>query len=148
GIAKLPRLVGKILFRDNIFADVPPAKIAAQYKLELHLSLFLAPNLGVRIEEIVLAVMSNHLTQGFVAAVDVFEFHVKNRVDPVFAQKRTKAVFPAITSENGAVVLGGLAVEVYLRSPPLGGPIFEFHRTADKAVPVRRLAHRVEEFDF
>src|SRR6266852_560177 len=92
--------------------------------------------------------MADDFAQGLVAAVDVFEFHVEHRIDPVFAQQGPKAVFPAITGENRAVVLRNLAVKIEFGCPPRGGTIFEFYIAAHKPVPVRRLSHRIEKFDF
>src|SRR5216683_3889567 len=62
GVSKFPGCVGEILFRDDIFADVPAAKVAAQDKLQLHLALFLSASLRVGIDEIVLAVVSDHFS--------------------------------------------------------------------------------------
>src|SRR5260370_24399714 len=53
-------------------------------------------------------------------AVLVFILDIKDGVDEVFALQRPEAILPAETREYGAVVEGGLAVQIKLCSPPSG----------------------------
>src|SRR5260370_20312941 len=58
-------------------------------------------------------------------AVLVFILDIKDGVDEVFALQRPEAILPAETREYGAVVEGGLPVQVELCRPPSGRSVLK-----------------------
>src|ERR1700682_354712 len=77
-IAELPGAAGEILFRNDIFRNVPSLEITGQNELELDLALFLAAIVAP--EEIRTAVVSYNFEQRLIRTIDVFELEVKHRV--------------------------------------------------------------------
>ena len=69
---------------------------------------------AVTFEKILAAIMADHFQQRLIGAIYVREFHIKDRIDPVLAQERTKTIFPAITGKDRAFIRCALAVKVNL----------------------------------
>src|SRR5260370_35982015 len=63
--------------------------------------------------------------EDLVRAVLVFIFDIKDGVDEVFALQRPESIVPAETRQYGAVVEGGLAVQIKLCSPPSGRSVLK-----------------------
>ena len=75
-IAELPRIAGKVFFRNEVFADVPTANVAAQNQFELNLALVVHVRQPVRHQKIRQAIVADHLANGFVGA-GVFKFGIE-----------------------------------------------------------------------
>ena len=93
--------MANVLFCNEILRDRPTFHAAAEDQLRLKLPLFFEPGRGVRVGQIILAVMSNNFQQGFISAIDVFEFEIKDGIYPVFAGEYAKAILPSIAGEEG-----------------------------------------------
>src|ERR1022692_1285897 len=63
-IAKLPGIARKIVFRNEVFADVPTAKVAAQNQFELKLALFIHVRQSIWYQEVIPAVVTDDLSYG------------------------------------------------------------------------------------
>src|ERR1700712_3435159 len=81
---------------------------------------------AVAVEQVCFAVMAHDFQQGLVGAVDVLEFQVQDRVDPVLPPCEPKAILPTKPREQRAVFCGCLAVKVDLCRPPSQYSILEF----------------------
>src|SRR5450432_115051 len=127
GVAKFPRLVGKIFGGNRIFDEVPTLVSAREQELELQLMSMLPSGDGVGIEPVFLDIVAFHFFQNFVGAAGVFVFDIDDGIDEVLALERTKAILPAEPGEKSAVVKRGLAINVELGGPPGGSAVFEFH---------------------
>jgi hypothetical protein len=66
-----------------------------------------------------------HFFQDLVGAAGLLVVDVENGIDEMLALQQAKAVLPAEASEDGAVVEGGLAIEIKLSGPPGSGAVFE-----------------------
>src|SRR5260370_26008464 len=101
----------------------------------------------IRRQEVGFHVMAFHLLEDFVRAALVFVLEVESGVDKVFALQRADAVLPAESGEDGAVVKGGLAIEIELGGPPGGGAVFELGPEGVGGVSGALGAERGEVFD-
>jgi hypothetical protein len=72
--------------------------------------------------------------QNFVGAADLLIFDIEHRIDEVFALQNAEAVFQAESSEEGAFVEGGLAVEVELGGPRGIDNVLEFSPEGVKVI--------------
>src|SRR6185437_12090235 len=61
-------------------------------------------------------------------------FDVDHRINKMLALQRTKAILPAKTGEESAVIEGGLPVEIEFRRPPGRGAVLELHPISMKVV--------------
>src|SRR5215472_2072413 len=69
--------------------------------------------------------MTFYFLENFVGATDVFVLDVEDWIDEVLMLEGTKSILKAYSSEHGAVVKGGLALEINLGGPPAGNAVFE-----------------------
>src|SRR6266849_331851 len=98
------------------------------------MDVFLA-SLSVRNEEIRFHIVAFAFLEDFVRAVLVFILDIEDGIDEVFALQRPDAILPAETCEHGAVVEGGLAVQVQLRGPPSGRAVLKLGPIGVEIVP-------------
>src|SRR5215471_2009942 len=82
--------------------------------------------------------MVHDLQQTLVGPVEVFEFHIQDRVDPMLARQKTESVFPPVSSEQSALAAGRLSVKIELGGPPRLHTIFQLTDGSPKALPVTR----------
>ena len=111
-VAELPWLIRQVLFEDQVLTHVPALEAAAQNQFEFDLAFLFFSRHCVRIGEVAGAVVANNFKQTLVCSVDVFEFDVKNRIDPVLARQRPETVLPAKSGKDRAVVRHGGTVEI------------------------------------
>jgi hypothetical protein len=95
-----------------------------------------------------LDVVAFHFFQDLVGAAGLLVFDVENGIDEKLALQQAKAVLPAGASGDGAVVEGGLAIEIKLGGPPGGGAVFELSPEGMKIVALALGAEGREVFDF
>src|SRR5690242_12079703 len=85
GAKRVPEFPGfscEILFGDDVLRYVPPFEVAGENQFEFDLSLLLAAI--VACDKVIASIVANDLKQRFVGAVDVFEFEIEDRINPVF----------------------------------------------------------------
>src|SRR5262249_5080102 len=132
-ISEFPRSTIEVLLEDQILSDCESLEVACEDDLVLQLSLSLSPCDVVGYGEVFLRVVTHHLENGLVGAVDILEFGIENRVDPVGAPKQFETVLPAISGEERALVGGYLSIQIDLAGPPSGGAVFELQCHRSKA---------------
>ena len=109
-VAEFPWLVPQVLFRDEVFGDVPGLQIGRKDQLEFPFMLMLLARLGVGIGEIRLAVVTDDFEEGFVGPGGVFILHIEDGVDPVLAHQGAEAVFKPKTGEDSRILPSRLAI--------------------------------------
>src|ERR1700730_13653072 len=87
--------------------------------------------------------MADHVQQTSVGAVDVLEFQVQHRIDPMLARQQSKAILPAITCEEAALAKSSLPIQVEFGGPPTLYSVLEFGGAAHESVAIARLARHV-----
>ncbi len=132
-VAELPDRTRQVFLGDEVGGKVPIRGMAGEDQLGLHLAEALAAGLPVGRRMVGFAVVPDHLEHRLVGAVDVLEFDVEHRVDPVLAQQRPPAVLPAPAGERRAVAMGRLAVEVELGRPPTLDAVLQLRRRRDES---------------
>ena len=99
GVPELERGMGHILLDDKILGNSPSFEVAPENELGLQFPLLFASSLIVCNGQIFLGIVIYDLEQSLVGAIDVLEFHVEYRIDPVLAREQSKAVLPAVTGK-------------------------------------------------
>src|SRR3979411_3147895 len=108
--------------------------MAAQNELGLHFAFFLHAVFRGLSGEIGLSISSHHLQPSPIGTVDVLKLHVKNRVYPMLARQKAKAVLPSISGKHGAVMMPVLPVQIDLRCPPSLQAIFKLGHAAPEPI--------------
>ena len=104
GVAKFPGLICEILFRDHVFRNVPALHVARQNQLQLGFPfLFMAI---IALKKSFAHIVSNYLEQRFIGAIDILEFHVQHRINPMLAEQWAKSVFPPESGKQRTLVRG------------------------------------------
>src|SRR5581483_5394493 len=114
----------KVLFDDEILGDVPVMHLAGQDQLGLQ---FVSGDLSqLRVGRADVRRIPDDFFLNTAALVEIFILQVQNRIDPMFAFERTKAVFKSPTGEDGTVARRRLAFQIELRCPAGGDSILNF----------------------
>src|ERR1700737_4885370 len=104
GIAEFKRRMPNVLFGNKVLRDGPPADMAAEDQFCFELPFFFLPVNCVLAGQIVFAVVPDYLQQAAIGSIDVFKFHIEDRIDPVFSCEYTETVLPAEARKQRAVV--------------------------------------------
>src|SRR5437868_5741146 len=70
GIAELPRLMGHVFLDNKVFRKIPSPPVATEQQLALDFTLLLLTSNAVGLYQIRFCIVSHHLQQCFVCAVD------------------------------------------------------------------------------
>ena len=103
---------------------------------------------GVGIGVVGFDIVAFHLFQDFVGAAGLLIFDIEHRIDEMLTLEEAETVLPAEAGEDGAVVEGGLAVEIKFGGPPGSGAVFELSPKGMKVVAGALGAESGEVFDF
>src|SRR5260370_8011751 len=95
----------------------------------------LLTGLGIRNQKVRFHVVAFALFEDLVRAIFVFILHIKNGIDEVLALQHPKAILPPESREYGAVVEGGLPIQVKLRGPPGSCAVFKLAPEGVEVIP-------------
>src|SRR2546425_12912620 len=66
GIAEFPRLILQVLFGNDVFRKIPTAHVARQNQLGLDFTLTLVARLSIRLELVLISVVTDNFAQAFI----------------------------------------------------------------------------------
>ena len=149
GVAELPGIAaGEVLGGDGVFGDVPAFESFREQQLGFEFVIVFLAGDGVRDGVVGFDVVAFDFFQNFVGAAGLLVLDVEHGIDEVLVLEQAEAILPAEAGEDGAVVEGGLAVEVEFGGPPGGGAVFEFGPEGVEVVAGALRAEGGKVFDF
>jgi hypothetical protein len=80
--------------------------------------------------------------------MDVLEFEIQYRINPVLARQDAKTVLPAVPGEQRALAASSLPIEIQFRGPLAGGAVLQFQHAAQKLLALARLSRYATDRDF
>jgi len=139
-VAELKRLVPDVLFRNEILRERPTPEVTSQDQFGLDLPLLLRSSLGVQTSQVSFAIIVHDFKQALIRTVNVLEFHVEHRINPMLAGKNPKPILPTVPSKERALACRGLPIKVHFRGPPRPHAVLKFQGGAKESVSACRLA--------
>src|SRR6185312_14803558 len=106
GVAEFKGCVPDVLFGDEILRECPTLEVTSQYQFGFDLPLLLGSGFGVQTSQVTFAIIIDDFEQALVGPIDVFEFHVDHRIDPMLAWENSEPILPSIPGKERAVACG------------------------------------------
>ena len=126
-IAKLPGVTARQVFGgDRVLGDVPSPEGAGEDQFGFEFVRVALAGICIWVGGVGLDIVTFDLFENLVGLVDLLVFDVENGIDEMLVLQRPEPVFETEAGEDGAVVEGGLSVEIELGGPPGGGAVFQF----------------------
>ena len=148
GISKLPDFAGRNILGDNrVLRDIPSIERLRQEQLAFDFVIVKLAGRCIGLGVVRFHVVAFDFLQDFVGGAGLLVFDVEHRVDEVFTLQQAKAILPAKSGEDRAVIECGLSVKVDLGGPPGGGSVFEFGPECVKVIAAALRAEGGEVFD-
>src|SRR5260370_10490921 len=114
--------------------NIPAFERLREQQLELQFVVMSLASEGVGDRVVGFDVVALNLLYDLVGFADLLVLHIKHGINEMLALEGTDAVLPTKACEDGAVIEGGLSVEVELGRPPRRGAIFQLDPGGMKVV--------------
>jgi hypothetical protein len=127
-VSEFPRSMNDILFGNKVLREIPSPPVATEYQLAFDLSLHFLPGGVVWLQKIGPPSWPTISKSALSAPLMFSNSRYSIGLIQCSLLVNRKTILPTKTRKNGALIHGGLSIEVELCRPPAEQPVFKFSR--------------------